>query len=80
MAFQLWALIGKAFDFASFLTGKKFTISSIRVKKFCANSVYDTAIDNTSFIAPVPLEEAINQTIKHEFIEDHSKKAVLYSE
>jgi len=72
--------IGKVFDFASFLSGKKFAISSIRIKKFCANSVYNTAIENTGFVAPVKLEKALNQTIKHEFIEDHSKERVFYSE
>jgi nucleoside-diphosphate-sugar epimerase len=72
--------IGKVFDLVAAVTGKRFAISSIRVKKFCANSVYNTAIEKTGFVAPVPLEQALEQTIRHEFIEDHSKEAVFYSE
>jgi len=72
--------IGKVFDLVAAVTGKRFAISSIRVKKFCANSVYNTAIEETGFVAPVPLEQALEQTIRHEFIEDHSKETIFYSE
>jgi nucleoside-diphosphate-sugar epimerase len=72
--------IGKVFDLVAAVTGKRFAISSIRVKKFCANSVYNTAIEKTGFVAPVPLDKALKQTIRHEFIEDHSKETVFYSE
>jgi nucleoside-diphosphate-sugar epimerase len=72
--------IGKVFDLVAAVTDKRFAISSIRVKKFCANSVYNTAIGKTGFVAPVSLDKALEQTIRHEFIEDHSKEAVFYSE
>ena len=54
---------------------KKLAISSIRVKKFCADTLFDTInIPKTDFKAPVPLSEGLYNTIKYEFIdkiEDH---------
>jgi len=72
--------IGKGFDLAAALTGKRFAISSIRVKKFCANSVYNTRIGSTGFVAPVPLEQALKRTIEHEFIEKHDDKPLYFTE
>lgn len=72
--------IGKCFDLLAAVTGKRLAISSIRVKKFCANSVYNTAIDSTGFVSPVPLTKALEQTIRHEFIEKHENEHVYFSE
>lgn len=72
--------IGKGFDLVAALTGQRFAISSIRVKKFCANSVYDTAIDETGFIPPITLSHALEQTIRHEFIEKHDDEPLYFSE
>jgi nucleoside-diphosphate-sugar epimerase len=80
LPFAVGYLIGKGFDLVAALTGKRFAISSIRVKKFCANSVYDTAIDKTGFVRPVPLEQAIAQTVRHEFIENHDGEPLYFSE
>lgn len=67
-------LIGKTFDFAAFILNKKFPISSIRVKKFCANSVYKSTIHETGFLAPVDLMEAIERTVTYEFIENNKSE------
>ena len=72
--------VGKCFDFIAFVTRKKLAISSIRVKKFCANSVYESAITETGFVPPVNLIDAIERTVKYEFLEDHKKEPVFYSE
>jgi len=72
--------IGKGFDLVAAITGKRLAISSIRVKKFCANSVYNTAIDETGFVPPVPLAKALEQTIRHEFIEKHHDEPLYFSE
>ncbi len=72
--------IAKGFDLVAAITGKRLAISSIRVKKFCANSVYNTAIDKTSFVAPVPLGQALEQTIRHEFLEKHDDEPSYFSE
>jgi len=80
LPFSLGLLIGSCFDLVAKITGKKFPISAIRVKKFCANSVYESAIQSTGFIPPVPLMDAIEKTVRFEFIEDHKNEQVFYSE
>jgi len=72
--------IGKVFDLVAKLSGRKFPISSIRVKKFCANSVYESAISQTGFVPPVNLIDAIEKTVRYEFIEDHQHEQVFYTE
>jgi GlcNAc-P-P-Und epimerase len=72
--------IGKGFDLVAAITGKRLAISSIRVKKFCANSVYNTAIDKIGFVSPVPLSQALEQTLRHEFIEKHDDEPLYFSE
>jgi nucleoside-diphosphate-sugar epimerase len=80
LPFTIGLFIGSCFDFVAKVTGKKFPISAIRVKKFCANSVYESAIDSTGFIPPIPLMRAIEKTVRFEFIEDHMDEQVFYSE
>jgi nucleoside-diphosphate-sugar epimerase len=80
LPFSVGYAIGKGFDLIAYITGKRLAISSIRVKKFCANSVYNTAIDKTGFLSPVPLGQALEQTIRHEFIENHNHEPLFYSE
>lgn len=77
---SLGLLIGSCFDIVAKITDKKFPISAIRVKKFCANSVYESAIESTGFIPPVPLMDAIEKTVRFEFIENHKNEQVFYSE
>ena len=80
LPFVLGLFIGSCFDFVAKISGKKFPISAIRVKKFCANSVYESAIESTGFIPPIPLMDAIEKTVRFEFIEDHKGEQVFYSE
>jgi nucleoside-diphosphate-sugar epimerase len=80
LPFAVGYLIGKGFDLVAAITGKRFAISSIRVKKFCANSVYNTAIDQTGFVPPVPLEQALAKTLRHEFIEKHNDEPLYFTE
>jgi nucleoside-diphosphate-sugar epimerase len=80
LPFTVGFLIGKGFDLVAALTRKRFAISSIRVKKFCAHSVYNTAIDQTGFVPPVPLEHALAQTVRYEFVESHEHEGVFYTE
>ena len=80
LPYALGYVIGKGFDLVAAITGKRFPISSIRVKKFCANSVYNTAINETGFVPPVPLAQALEQTIRHEFIEKHDDEPLYFSE
>lgn len=80
LPFSVGYAIGRGFDLVAALKGKRFAISSIRVKKFCANSVYNTAIDQTGFVPPVPLEQALSQTVRYEFVESHEHEGVFYTE
>ena len=72
--------IGKGFDLIAAITGKRFAISSIRVKKFCANSMFNTSLARTGFVAPVSLVDAFERTVRHEFVESHENESVFYSE
>ena len=80
LPFAIGYAVGKTFDFFAWITGKKFAISSIRVKKFCSNSVYSSAITNTGFIPPVSIEEALERTVRYEFLESNKGREVFYSE
>ena len=68
LPFWMGYAIAKVFDACSRITGRSFAISSIRVKKFCSDSVYNTAVDDTSFVAPVELKEALRKTVIFEFM------------
>jgi nucleoside-diphosphate-sugar epimerase len=61
-------LAGYGFDLIAKLSGKNTPISSIRIQKFCKDSVYNTAVEGTGFQAPVDLQDAIDSTINYEFI------------
>lgn len=78
--FNVAHLIGKLFDLFALILNKKFTISSIRVKKFCCDSVYSTSIDETGFLSPVPIKQALDQTIRYEFLEKHDEEPLFFSE
>jgi nucleoside-diphosphate-sugar epimerase len=71
---------GLCFDVLAFVLRKKLQISSIRVKKFCSNSMFEASnIKKTDFKPPVALGDGLRNTIKYEFIdkiEDH----VFYTE
>jgi len=80
LPYTIGYLIGKGFDALAALTGKRFAISSIRVKKFCASSVYNTNIESTGFMPPVALEKALEHTVRYEFIESHEHEGVFHTE
>jgi nucleoside-diphosphate-sugar epimerase len=72
--------VGKVFDLGAKLSSRKFSISAIRVKKFCADSVYESAISDTGFVPPINLIDAIEKTVSYEFIEDHHNEQVFFTE
>jgi len=72
--------IGRLFDVYASMSGKKLSISSIRVKKFCADSVYNTAVETTGFSRPVPLVDALERTVRFEFIESSQSQELFYTE
>lgn len=73
-------LIGSCFDVIAKVSGRKFPISAVRVRKFCANSVYGSAAFNAGFTAPVPMEQALERTVRHEFLDPASGGPLFFSE
>lgn len=60
---------GYFFDFISFVIRRKLEISSVRVRKFCATTQFDsTKAHNTGFVAPYTLQEGLTRTLEFEFI------------
>ena len=71
---------GYGFDFISVLLRRKFTISSVRVKKFCAITQFDSDKVHSSFKAPFTLKEGLDKTLEHEFINTKEDEVLFYSE
>lgn len=76
----LGLLIGSCFDAIAKVSGRKFPISAVRVRKFCANSVYGSAASNVGFTPPVPMEQALERTLRHEFLAPASDGPLFFSE
>lgn len=61
-------VVGYFFDFLSFVLGKRFSISSVRVKKFCATTQYDSSkILSTGFFPKYSLVDGLERTLFFEF-------------
>lgn len=59
---------GYFFDLCALITRKKLSVSSVRVKKFCATTEFDsTKAHSSGFTAPFTLEEGLSRTLKYEF-------------
>ncbi|OYD44694.1 UDP-N-acetylglucosamine 4-epimerase [Sphingobacterium cellulitidis] len=59
---------GYGFDVLAFITRKKLTISSVRVKKFCAVTKYDsTKAMSSGFVPPYSMEEGLRRMLNAEF-------------
>ncbi len=60
--------IGLAFDCLAFLTGRRFRVSAVRVRKFCENSQFSAdRLLATGFKPIVSLEEGLDRMIQAEF-------------
>jgi len=80
LPYSVGLMIGKTFDLMAALTGKRLAISSIRVKKFCANSMFNTSVEKSGFVPVVSLTEALEKTVRYEFLESHEHEGVFYTE
>jgi nucleoside-diphosphate-sugar epimerase len=78
--YWLGMLIGYAFDLLSIIIRKKFSISSVRVKKFCATSQYNAIKVKEVFKPPFSLKEGLDRTLEHEFINSKGDEILFYSE
>jgi hypothetical protein len=78
--FLLWLgmLGGYCFDALAWLSRKKLTISSVRVKKFCATTQFDAMkVQTSGFQPPYSLGEGLARTLRYEFV-DSSKDDVTF--
>ena len=72
---------GYCFDVLAKLTGKKLPISSVRVKKFCATTEFDSSkMPSTGFVPPFTLEEGLSRTLEFEFVHPKEDDVVYKSE
>jgi nucleoside-diphosphate-sugar epimerase len=72
---------GYCFDILSKITNKKFSISSVRVRKVCATTQYDAKKAHSSgFKAAFTLPDALDRTIKYEFINKNNDDVFFVSE
>lgn len=70
---------GFCFDFLSKVTGKKLSISSVRVKKFCATTQFNASKAHNSFNSPFSLKEGLDNTLDYEFINPKEDDILFYS-
>lgn len=66
--YWLGALGGYGFDVLAFITRKKLNISSVRVKKFCATTQFDSSkMMSSGFQPPYTVEEGLRRMLEMEF-------------
>ena len=81
MPYALGMLGGYAFDVLSAVTGHQYAVSSVRVRKFAADTVFTSnTLPHTGFVPPVSLRDAIRRTIRYEFLENHSGEQTYQTE
>jgi len=67
--YALGLMGGYFYDILAKITGKTYPISSIRIKKFSANTVINTdKLKETGFVAHYTLPEGLSRMIKSEFV------------
>ena len=74
-------ILGHAMDLLSKMTGKNFSVSSIRVKKFTSSTEFQSAkssLDN--FIAPYQLNCGLRRILQSEFIAPDPNREIFITE
>ena len=72
---------GYCFDILAKITGKKLTVSSVRVKKFCATTEFDAKkVHSFGFKAPYTLGEGLARTLEFEFVHPKTDNITFKSE
>jgi nucleoside-diphosphate-sugar epimerase len=78
--FWMGMLAGYGFDLISLLSRKNLSVSSVRIKKFCATTQFDSSKVHNIFKAPYSLKEGLDKTLEHEFINTKEDEVLFYSE
>lgn len=72
---------GYCFDLLAFITRRKLPISSVRVKKFCATTCFDSSkAFSIGFEAPYSLTVGLKNTLEFEFVHNASDGITFESE
>lgn len=72
---------GYGFDILAFISRRKLTVSSVRVKKFCATTQFDSGkAMKTGFTPPYTLEEGLARTLEFEFVHPRQDDITFISE
>lgn len=81
LPYWLGMLGGYCFDALAFATRRKLSVSSVRVKKFCATTEYDaTKAHASGFKAPYTLGEGLQRTLEFEFVHPPKDDVIFLSE
>ena len=68
LPYWIGLLGGYCFDFLAFITRRTYPVSSIRVKKFCAQTVFSSErMQKSGFNPPFDMQEALHRTVDFEF-------------
>lgn len=79
--YWLGMLGGYCFDMLAFMTRKKLSVSSVRVKKFCATTEFNAdKMLASGFVPPYSLEEGLRRTLEFEFLHPQKDSIVFKSE
>ncbi|WPU24668.1 NAD-dependent epimerase/dehydratase family protein [Cedecea neteri] len=79
--YSLGMLGGFCFDMLSKFTGKKYAISAVRVKKFCATTQFDASkVHSCGFVAPYSLSQGLDRTLQYEFVHDKKDDITFVTE
>lgn len=79
--YAMGMLGGYVCDGLARLTGRKLTVSSVRVKKFCATTQFDASkVKELGFVPPYTLEEGLERTLKFEFLRQTSDDVTFTTE
>ena len=71
---------GNLFDLISTLTRRKFSISAVRIKKFCATTQFDASKAHSKFNAPYTIENGLKNTLSFEFVNPPDDDILFYTE
>jgi nucleoside-diphosphate-sugar epimerase len=70
-----------ALDLVAKATGKKLSISAVRVEKFCATTQFDSRKAHSSgFKSPYSLKQALHKTLEFEFLNSKTDDQLFYTE
>jgi nucleoside-diphosphate-sugar epimerase len=81
LPYWIGLILGYAADGFTSLTNKTLPLSSIRVKKFCSSTAFESAKEELDgFIPPFELLEGIDRTLVSEFISPNAKREIFFTE